>query len=45
MPYHSKHSRNYKLKNIALVLFALGVIGIIAWIFYLVVVTPPQAYL
>ncbi len=45
MPYRSKRSAKSRLKNVALVLFALGVIAIIAWIFYLIVVTPSQAYL
>ncbi len=45
MPYRNKRSRKFKIKNAALVLFVLGVIAIIVWIFYLVVVTPSQAYI
>ncbi len=45
MPYHSKRSSENKLKNVALIIFGIAVLAIIAWIFYLIFATPSQAYL
>lgn len=45
MTYHSRPSRNDKIKNIAVALFVLAVIGIAIYIVYLIIASPAQSYL
>lgn len=45
MSYHSRPSRNDRIKNVALALFVLAVVGIAVYIVYLIVASPAQSYL